>query len=373
MSLVPNLGADFCVFGIRAAASLRDHRRAGGEPQRPGIHDPRLREHDRVLDGHLVEHLVTLAGELLDDVHLIGVEQAASAEPGLVGEADGVEHQRVAFPPADRVPHVRVLKRTLRIVRTPVERDHAEVRVPAAAVDPASVEHRDVVVGVEYPRGRSVPRNSERKASHDRVVSVRPHVELLNLVPVLRLVQRVIRVEPRRRHEHEVRALVGPLHAALRLKRSAAPEHPARDASPTAARRLPRAGQVGLAVRQLWRLRRRRSESAAAELRLRRGDDETEEHTEDRNERRPNDLLFPHEPNSSRRIYRRPARHRSELHQFFAVFAVRTLSGTGTTTYTWPISVTTVFKSRTTTPLRRSTMVPAYSASILFSGLFQSW
>jgi hypothetical protein len=58
------------------------------------------------------------------------------------------------------------------------------------------------------------------------------------------------------------------------------------------------------------------------------------------------------------------------VHQFLPCRAAfRTLSGTGTTTYTWPISVTTAFRSRTTVPFRRSTIVPAYRASILCSGI----
>ena len=74
----------------------------------------------------------------------------------------------------------------------------------------------------------------ERKTRHDGVVPVRPLIELLDLVPVLGLVQRLIWIEPRRRHEDEVRALIRPLHAA-RLERSAAPEHPSRHAALTAA------------------------------------------------------------------------------------------------------------------------------------------
>ena len=52
--------------------------------------------------------------------------------------------------------------------------------------------------------------------------------------------------------------------------------------------------------------------------------------------------------------------------------AARTLAGTGATTYTLPVSVTSVVKSRTTAPFRRSAIRPAYNTSILFSGLFQS-
>ena len=54
------------------------------------------------------------------------------------------------------------------------------------------------------------------------------------------------------------------------------------------------------------------------------------------------------------------------------VIALRTLAGTGTTTYTLPVSVCSVVRSRTVWPLRFSVILPVYCASIGFSGLFQS-
>src|SRR5438093_5341915 len=54
------------------------------------------------------------------------------------------------------------------------------------------------------------------------------------------------------------------------------------------------------------------------------------------------------------------------------VIAFLTLAGTGITTYTLPVSVSVVVKSRTVAPFRRSVILPAYRASTLFSGLFQS-
>ena len=54
------------------------------------------------------------------------------------------------------------------------------------------------------------------------------------------------------------------------------------------------------------------------------------------------------------------------------VIAAFTLAGTGATTYTFPVSVSFVVRSRTTAPLRRSTILPGYNTSILFKGLFQS-
>ena len=78
-------------------------------------------------------------------------------------------------------------------------------------------------------------------------------------------------IEPRRRHEHPVLALIGPLHAVLRLERRAPPEHVAAGTLLTAAGPLPGACQVGLPARQPGRrslrgvlLRRRRAACAAS-------------------------------------------------------------------------------------------------------------
>ena len=176
---------------------------------------------------------------------------------------------------ADRVSHVRVLECPPGIVRFPVERDHAVLRVPARAIDAAPVEHRDVGVGVEDSRRWPLPRNTEREAGHDRVVSVGPLIELDHLVPVLGLVDRHAHIEPCCRHEHPVSALVGPLHTVLRLEWRAPPEHAAHGRTRGAGTRKtqassPGASQVRLPVGQPGRRRRRwvscRSPAAASTL-----------------------------------------------------------------------------------------------------------
>ena len=63
-------------------------------------------------------------------------------------------------------------------------------------------------VRLEDAPGRALPRNAQRLAGHDRILLVRPHVELLDLVPVLGLVERTIRPEPRGRVELEVLGLI---------------------------------------------------------------------------------------------------------------------------------------------------------------------
>src|SRR5690606_33216505 len=132
--------------------------------------------------------------------------------------------------PADRAAHVRVRVPVVRGVRSAVEPDHSEVRVPAAAIDTAAVEHRDVLPGVEDRRRRSVPRAPARQAGPDPGGLVRPPGELLALVPVLGRVERLVVVEARRRREHPGLALVRPLHAVL-LEWGAAAEHAAWNAS----------------------------------------------------------------------------------------------------------------------------------------------
>src|SRR6185295_2749619 len=104
----------------------------------------------------------------------------------------------------------------------------------------------DVLVGlVDAPR-RTLARNAERLASHDGVVLVGPHVELLHLVPVLRLVDRTADVtEARRRVQLEViRLVVLPvgLGALRRSAAAAAAGHVVAD--PVA--ELPVAGEIGM-------------------------------------------------------------------------------------------------------------------------------
>jgi len=81
-----------------------------------------------------------------------------------------------AFPGADRVSVVRGIESPLRIARTPVERNHAELGVTAAAVEPTPVEEGE---SFSWRRSARASRadQSERQTGHDRVVAVRPLVE----------------------------------------------------------------------------------------------------------------------------------------------------------------------------------------------------
>src|SRR5262249_44238625 len=70
--------------------------------------------------------------------------------------------------------------------------------------------------------GWALPRNSQGLTGHDRVIFVRPHVELLNLVPELRLVYRTTHIaEPRRRVKLEIVGLIVLSRTVGRLSRTA--------------------------------------------------------------------------------------------------------------------------------------------------------
>src|SRR6185503_17233610 len=191
------------------------------------------------------EDLVALTREALDDVHVLRVEEAATREPREVVEPDGIEHQRIAFPTADRGAHVRGLA-LLRIVLASVGRHDAVLALPAAAVGVLTIEEDDVVLVLDDAPRRAVPRNAERLARHDGVVFVRPHVELLDLVPVLGLVERAVRAEARRRLELEVERLVPRLAATGELLGRAATVAIA----PVHAPGEPVTGEIGFARRR---------------------------------------------------------------------------------------------------------------------------
>ena len=68
--------------------------------------------------------------------------------------------------------------------------DHPEFRESTTGIGKLPVEERHVVLGLEDPPRRTLTRKPQRLARHHRVFLVGPHVELLNLVPRLRLVDR---------------------------------------------------------------------------------------------------------------------------------------------------------------------------------------
>src|SRR4026207_732548 len=66
---------------------------AGGGSGRSNGHQHRLQrpwleQHLRILDRHFVQQLIALTSEALEDLHVLGVEEASAREPGLRYESD---------------------------------------------------------------------------------------------------------------------------------------------------------------------------------------------------------------------------------------------------------------------------------------------
>src|SRR5262249_41769583 len=123
------------------------------------------------------------------DMHPIGVEEAAASEPCRVDERDGVEHERVAVPASHSIAQICDVELRVFSMRAAVGGDDAVLAVSATRIASRIDEGHVFICLVDTSRC-SLAWHSQRLAGHDRVVLVRPHVELLHLVPVLRLVYR---------------------------------------------------------------------------------------------------------------------------------------------------------------------------------------
>src|SRR5262245_27455347 len=149
------------------------------------------------------------------------MEVPAAPDPRRVDEPDGVEHERVALPASHRVPHVVLFEVRVLSALAVVGRDDAVLTVATAGIA-SHIEEGDVVLGLPDSLRRPLPRNTQRLARHDRIVFARPHIELLDLVPVLRFVHRATQLtEPRGRVELEVLGLIRASVAWRLLRRTA--------------------------------------------------------------------------------------------------------------------------------------------------------
>ena len=184
--LVSQLRHDVVRFVDFAIRTLRHKSGVGSsvEPQRSRRHHPRFHEHIGVFDGDFVKDFIALTREFLHDVHVGGMEEAASSEPRRIDKRDGVEHQRVALPAPHGISHVGGLDRLLWVVLAAVGWDHAKFPVSASVIA-CRIQHGNVVRRLEDAAGRALPRKPHRLARHDRIVLVRPLIEFLNLVPKL--------------------------------------------------------------------------------------------------------------------------------------------------------------------------------------------
>src|ERR1700732_2987672 len=93
---------------------------------------PGFRIGNRVIDCDVEQHrVVVYAPETLNEVQLIAVWMAHSIEPIYIADTDGIDHECIALPLANRVPHPK---------RTKARRMLAAVGVDV--VDVASEEHQ---------------------------------------------------------------------------------------------------------------------------------------------------------------------------------------------------------------------------------------
>src|SRR5580700_2811427 len=115
------------------------------------------------------------------------MEETATPQPCAINERNGVEHQRVALPAPHRVPHILGLDSLLWVMLAVVGRNHAIFTVSASCIA-SRIEQDNIFVRLEDASRWALPRDSQGLARHDRVVLVRPHVKLLNFVPILRLI-----------------------------------------------------------------------------------------------------------------------------------------------------------------------------------------
>src|SRR5215472_91087 len=220
---MPNLRGDAVRFVHFAVASLCQKSRVGIgiTPDYACRQHPWLDQYSRVFNRDVVQDHVALTREFLHDMHLLGVEETAAPKPGRIDERDGIEHQCVAFPTADGVSQIRRLDRFLGIMLAVIGRDDAILAVSAACI--ASLIEKDhVIIRLYDPPRWALARYTKRLTGHDRVVLVRPHVEFLNLVPVLWLIHWTIHVaEPRRRVELKIVGLIVLPVAGWLLRRGA--------------------------------------------------------------------------------------------------------------------------------------------------------
>src|SRR5262249_23503701 len=152
---------------------------------------------------------IAFTPELLNDMHLVGMEVSAAPDPRGVDEANGIEHEGIALPAPYSIAEVLVVEPRVGRVLAAVGRDHAKFRHAPAGIGKLLVEERDVVLRLEDAPWRALARVPERLARHHGVFPVGPHVELLDFVPVLRLVDRAAQhAEPRRGVALEVRSLI---------------------------------------------------------------------------------------------------------------------------------------------------------------------
>ena len=104
--LVSKLIRDVALFVHLAICALLLDAVATPRAQDTGRHHPRLNEHLRIVDRHVVSDFISNTCELLDDMHAAGVQEAPSSQPRRIDEINGVDDERISFPGSYAVPIV---------------------------------------------------------------------------------------------------------------------------------------------------------------------------------------------------------------------------------------------------------------------------
>src|SRR5690606_1092388 len=102
--------------------------------QDAGRHYPRLDEHLRIFDRHVVVELVPDTGKPLDDAHAARMDEAASSQPGRIVEIDGFDDERIPLPGSYALPIERREVLLQRAQLAAIRRDVAVLVVAAAVI-----------------------------------------------------------------------------------------------------------------------------------------------------------------------------------------------------------------------------------------------
>lgn len=148
-----------------------------------GSHDKRRGENFRIFHRDLIQNGVAVAREALGDFHLVAVEVAVLAKPGIFAEVDGLDHQRVAFPMANGIAVIRRIE--TRAVRTSIDGNHA-----VAIARHVFVEENHVTLGLHDLTRRSDARHARLAAVKDEIRLAFVVAQVFYFVEKLRLVRR---------------------------------------------------------------------------------------------------------------------------------------------------------------------------------------
>src|SRR4030095_5181311 len=183
--LVSKLIRDVALFVHLAKRALCLDSVVSSLAQEAGRPRPRLTEHLRIFDRHVVPEFISNTCEFLDDMHAAGVEETPASQPRRIDEINGVNDACIPFPGSYAVPVVRCQARRPWVSLATICGNVAEFGGSATVIGIRSIEEDDVFIVLDDPPGRPVPWESQRLARHDWIVFVRPLIEFLNLVPEL--------------------------------------------------------------------------------------------------------------------------------------------------------------------------------------------